>query len=354
MSQLDKYKDTKPEEKPVEKKMFDTDDVERIIKEREQQKQQPSSEPTLEEPVDQRSRMRLSRHQKESEPEVNPDSMELDAVFTKKDRMLYSRRHLEGRQKQGVRYRRSEKKDIENLEYDKTQHTRSIIIILAVSGLIFVGFVRPYLPNEAMYSIILIMGMMLFFPCGMIAGWIFLDPVMRCKILRKTTKKNYGIVGFVGKGMKAVLKIKNFDDGIIWREKACWVITKDKIVQTTKDANAIVNKERVIDPESVITLVDTVPMIYVDLDSMEPLMLHQKGREAVYPLEIGATLKAWEDNQRAKMMALKKMGDVLLYVTIICAAGALVVSFLNYQKIDTMSKDISTIHSILYNMSQVH
>jgi cation transport ATPase len=292
---------------------------------------------------------------KPASTDINHTAQNTDpTIITKKDQDTIIQKTISLLKKKGGRLRRSEKKDVENKEYDKTAHTRMIIIALAVGGLIFITMIRNLLPNEAMYTIIILMGMMMFFPCGIIAGWIFMDPVMRCKILRKTSKRNYGIIGFVGKGMKAVLKIKNFDDGLIWRDRACWVITKDKIIQITKDGNALNNTEKTMSAESVITLVDTVPMVFVDLDSMEPLQLHSKDREPVYPLEIGATLKAWEDNQRAKMMQLRKAQDILLYIAIICAAGAIVVGFLNLQKIETMGKDIAMMKDMLFNMSQLH
>jgi hypothetical protein len=78
--------------------------------------------------------------------------------------------------------------------------------------------------------------------------------------------------------------------------------------------------------------------MFVDLDSMEPLMLHQEGRIPVYPGEIGPSLKAWVDNQRAKMMALRKTQDILLVVAIIAACAAAVISLLAMNKIDEMNK----------------
>lgn len=285
--------------------------------------------------------------------EEPPPEKKAETAFTREDKENLIARKLEEIKKKGGRLRRRERKMIEDREYDGTQRTRNIIIGLSVFALIFIGFARNYLPNEAMYSIILLMGMTLFFPLGMIAGWIVLDPVMRCKIIRKTTKRNYGVVGFVGKGMKAVLKLKNFDEGLIWRDKECWVITKDKIVQFTKDGNAITNTAKEIDAESVITLVDTVPMIFVDVDSMEPLLLHQKDRIPVYPMEIGPCMKAWMDNQRAKMMQIRKAQDILLYIAILCAAGAIVVGFLTMNKVENMSSEITVMHNMLQNMSRI-
>jgi len=364
MSQLDEYIGKAETKKPEPTKDSFREEMEKVIAEREAKKQTQvvKQEPLQQTVQNEKNNMNLppstpstTTAQNKTEPTTPqpPVAKPVDnTIFTRADRKALIKQRLQTIKDKGIRLRRTEKKDIENQEYDKTQRTKTIIIILAIASIIFITQIRQYLPNQAMYTIIILMGMTMFFPCGVMAGWLLLDPVMRCKIIRRTTKRNYGIVGFVGKGMKAVLKIKNFDDGLIWRDKACWVITKDKITQITKDANAINNTERVIDPGSVITLVDTVPMIYVDLDSMEPLMLHQKGREAVYPLEIGATLKAWEDNQRAKMMQLRKAQDILLYIAIICAAGAIVVGFLNLTKIESMAKDISTMKNLLYNMSQ--
>jgi hypothetical protein len=54
------------------------------------------------------------------------------------------------------------------------------------------------------------------------------------------------------------------------------------------------------------------------------------------------------------MMQLRKAQDILLYIAIICAAGAIVVGFLNLQKIETMGKDIAMMKDMLFNMSQLH
>ena len=117
---------------------------------------------------------------------------------------------------------------------------------------------------------LLLIGSVFFFPTGMIAGWILFDPVMRCKVIRKVSRRNYGIINFVGDGTKVVQKIKNFEHSLIWRDNELWVLSGDKIIQVTKDANAV-TKEKQIKSENVLTYVDTVPVVYVDMHSMEPL-----------------------------------------------------------------------------------
>lgn len=350
MSSLDEYTRKQVPARPEKKEDFKAE-LDALLKEHERLKQQMKEQPTvMDHPVmlEQQPEKKIMFAPEPTKPEEQKKHFH---ILTREEQKEIIRKQKEKMESKGKRLRRQEKKDLNNKEMDATSKTRTILIGLAVFCILFVGFIRPYLPNQALYTIILLMGMMLFFPLGMIAGWIFLDPIMRCKILRKTSKRNYGIIGFVGKGMKAVLKIKNFDEGLIWRDKACWVLTKDKIIQITKDANAINNEEKVIDPENVITLVDTVPMVFVDLDSMEPLLLHQKDREPVYPLEIGPTLKAWEDNQRAKIMALKKAQDILLYIAIIASIGAIVICFITMGKVDAVSKELSTVHNMLNNIT---
>ena len=91
-----------------------------------------------------------------------------------------------------------------------------------------------------------------------------------------------------------------------------------------------------IDPEAVITIVDTVPILFVDMDSMEPLTILQAGRTPVYPSEIGPALKAWADNQKAKMIQGKEMKDILLYVAIVAAIAAAAISFQNMQHLESL------------------
>lgn len=228
------------------------------------------------------------------------------------------------------------------MEADSTKTTQNTVLGLAAISLAFLVIAQSLFPgSEGLYVAMILIGSCMFIPIGMIIGWVVLDPTMRCKILRRVTKQNYGVVNFVGKGNKIVSKIKNFDYGLIWRQKDCWVLTKDKICQLTKDGNAS-NTNKMLDAEGVVTLVETVPVIFVDMDSMEPLNLSGGGRIPVYPSEIGSTLKGWNDNQRAKITASKKNIDTLIYVVIIVSAIAVVVSFVTMNKVDELYNMLSS------------
>jgi len=191
-----------------------------------------------------------------------------------------------------------------------------------------------------------LLGSMMFLPVGMILGWALLDPYVRAKILRKITHRNWGIINFVGKGQKIFSKIKNFDDALVWKKNEVWIITREHVYQITKDGDAIVRKDK-IDSESIVTLIDTVPVLFVDLDSMQPLSLARDRREGINPLELGSTLKAWVDNQLAKAMFLKKTMDIYFIIIIICSVLAVGFAYMNMTKVDDVTAQLKTMQSTL-------
>ena len=239
--------------------------------------------------------------------------------------------------------KRREKNLIKNKEFDKTEHSQYTLISMVIIALIFLIVVRSFLPNEAMYLIIILVGSFMFIPVGMLVGWVVFDIVMKCKVMRKLTRRNWGIVNFVGKGNRIVSKIKNFDEGLIWSNDSCWVLTRDKVCHYSKNGNLINDEKDEIDPDSVITLVETVPVIFVDMDSFEPLSIGIKGREKVLPSEIGNSMKAWMDNQRKKMMGLQRMNDYLMYAVIICAIASAILSFITMQQVEDLTTKIDAL-----------
>lgn len=301
--------------------------LDEMIKNAERKPEQPDTAPVVEQPKPQ--------------PIVNEETK-----FSPQDRVEHVEGVLKKFKSKNLTLRRREKKMMRDMEFDNTKSTQGIVIGLAVVGLVFLMMSREFLPNEAYFALIIIVGAMMFLPVGMIMGWIFFDPVMRCKILRKVSKTNYGLVNFVGKGKRMVSKIKNFDYGLIWQGDLCWVLTRDKVYQITKDGNAA-NDGYVIDPDSVVTLVDTVPVVFVDMDSMEPLSITQKGRTPVYPSEIGPACKSWMDIQKAKATSHRKQTDFLLYAAIAGAVGALIIGVILLGKFEELTVSLETIKQSL-------
>jgi len=270
---------------------------------------------------------------------VQEEKEDKNHKFTKQEREGYIKKYLTNRSK-NEQLKRKEKNMIKDGEYDRVGgKLKEIMMGLSIAGIILVIVLYNYLPNDAMFALLIIIGATSFLPMGTIMGWLLFDPVMRCKVLRKVSKRNYGVVEFVGQGTKLFPKIKNFDDSLIWRNNECWVLAKSRVYQRTKDGNAI-NKGKEIDSENIITYVDTVPVMFLDMKSMAPMRLTNEGDSNVYPVEIGSSLKAWVDNQRAKMMAVKKMEDMMMIILMAACIGAVVVSLITMARVEELSESI--------------
>ena len=242
--------------------------------------------------------------------------------------------------------KKSERKLIAGKEMEGTKSRQNSVMYLAVIGLAFISFIYFYIKIDWMSIILLYVGLMMFIPVGMILGWAFLDPYMRCKIMRRTTHKNYGIVNFVGKGQKIVSKIKNFDDSLIWRGNSVWAITKEHIYQLSKNGDQLSETGK-IDAESIVTLVETVPVLFVDLDSMQPLGLARDRREGINPLELGPALKSWVDNEKAKAIGLRKTMDMFFIVLIILAIVSVGMAYLSMNNVNDLMTQVSSMQNRL-------
>lgn len=239
---------------------------------------------------------------------------------------------------------RREKRMIENREFEGTRTRNNLFIAFAIIGLFFIMFLYTYMKMDWMFIIIILLGSFMFLPVGMLLGWAFLDPYVRCKVIRKVTRRNYGIVNFVGKGQKLISKIKNFEQALVWKKNEVWIITEEFVYQLSKDGDSIVEQGRLA-PENIVTLIDTVPVLFIDVDSMQPLSLARDRREGINPLELGSTLKAWVDNQLAKAMFLKKSYNAYFLIIIIACIGAIGFGYVNYTKLEELSTSVKTLSS---------
>jgi hypothetical protein len=242
--------------------------------------------------------------------------------------------------------RRREKNMILAKETEGTKNKQWFVFIFAIIGLFFLMSLQYTIHDDWIILVVLLLGSMMFLPVGMLIGWAMLDPYVRCKVLRKASRKNFGIINFVGKGQKIISKVKNFDTALIWKKNETWVITKEHVYQLSKDGDTIVEKAK-IDPESIVTLIDTVPVLFVDLDSMQPLSLARDRREGINPLELGSTLKAWVDNQLAKAMFLKKTMDIYLLIILIVSVASAFLGYLNMTRMEDIGNQLKAVQGQL-------
>lgn len=228
------------------------------------------------------------------------------------------------------------------------------ITMMTAFAVMFFIFMYTYLPEGdpqkmAMFEIMILLGLLLFLPVGMLIGWGMLDPYMRCRLMRKMTKKNYGVIGFVSKGKRMVTHIKNFDDALLWVKNKCWAVKKSRIVEVDKYGERI-SEGTNIDPDDFIIMSDTVPMLFIDVDNMTPLTLHETTDEAVTPDELGPALKGWVDNQQAKLMFMKRTMEMYYLVIIILVMGS---AFFGYQNNQQLTEIQQLLESIKQRMSTV-
>lgn len=161
--------------------------------------------------------------------------------------------------------------------------------------------------------ILLFLGMTGFIPLGLIVGKFFLDPYMRCKMLRKMRGKNYGLAYFVYKGGQRVdIKIKNMDSDVIVVENSTkiWVLENGSIYYVDREDNKMFHAE--IMGNNVVTTPQDVPIVFLDPDSMLPLSFYKRDTET-NPQQAGASLLGFVNNQIAKNAFFKKT-DTIFYL----------------------------------------
>lgn len=270
-----------------------------------------------------------------------------DDGFSEEDKKRIEKRFIE-------KYKpsRREERILKKREYKQFQFKQQFIVIMFAVGIFFILALYSYAPgNDILFILILIIGCLLNIPIGMVFGWVLIDPFMRCKMLRKTTKRNYGIVNFISKGRKMVTRIKNFDNDLIWIKNKCWVITKAGVHELDKYGDTVVEGDR-IEPDNIVSVTETVPVLFIDLDSMQPLSLGTEGRERIMPEELGSTLKGWIDNQMAKISFLRKTMDIYFVIVIISAIAAAALSFMILQRMDSVDAQLKTIAQQVSNLVQ--
>jgi hypothetical protein len=222
---------------------------------------------------------------------------------------------------------------------------QQLLMLGMIVGLFFLITLFNYSPDHPLlFTVVMLVGGLMFLPIGMFFGWVLIDPFMRCKVLRKVTRRNYGIANFISKGNKMISRIKNFDGDLIWIKNKVWAVTDGGVYEFDKYGDGIIHGGE-IDPKSTVTVTDTVPVIFIDIDSMEPLSFQRSGREKIYPEELGATLKGWIDNQMGKAALLRKSLDTYFIILILSAMAAAALSYLCYDELTRMSLELESIKS---------
>jgi hypothetical protein len=182
------------------------------------------------------------------------------------------------------------------------------LLYLTVLGIIAIILFTEYVEqvNPVFSWIIILFGMMAFLPLGLLLGKLFLDPYVRCKIMRRMGNRNYGVVHFIQKGGKRIeLRIKNLTDDVIVQGTKLWVLEDAGIYYSDRNDDIIFHSK--ISPENFITSPNNVPMLFLDVETMLPLRFHKPDTKwLTNPQQVGATTLGYINNQIAKNLFFKK------------------------------------------------
>jgi hypothetical protein len=205
--------------------------------------------------------------------------------------------------------------------------------------------------NPAFLILIWIFGMLCFIPLGVIMGWFFLDPHMRCKIWRRVRGKNYAIVNFVHKGGKRITqRIRDLGGDVIVESGRLWLIDSKGIYYMDKNRNKMLHAE--IKGENVITLPSNIPEIFLDIDTMIPLKFHKEKGE-IDPQEAGATIIGWVYNQTQKNIMFKRTTTIFYILLLAGVVFTLVLVYQNYETIDSLKNTIPELQKQLTRLTDI-
>lgn len=166
-----------------------------------------------------------------------------------------------------------------NIQDKKTLDINKALIFLTMLGVVSISLIYGIVENvsSGLGLVLLIIGAAGFLPLGLIVGKFFLDPYMRCKMLRKMRGKNYGLAYFIYKGGQRVnIRIKNFDSDIIAieNETKIWLLERGSIYSIEQDDNKIFQSR--IEGNNVVTTPQEVPIVFLDTETMKPLSFNKE------------------------------------------------------------------------------
>lgn len=343
-------------------------------------KKEPVEEPVKEEPVEEPEEKTLSPKDKYSQLKKDMKKMDKDqAVKEKAENKELLKRYKEREHNKKIAFKQSRREEKqESKKYSETYEkspkrkekvprdkikdvivekrgidwARAIMFlsILGIVGIIF--FSQMISPVSNGLAILLwLFGMMCFFPLGLILGWLFLDPYMRCKIMRRMRHKNYGMVNFVHKGGRRIdVRIKNFDDDVIVQDTKLWLINKEGVHYIDVNGDKVLHAE--INSENIATLPSNVPSLFLDSETMIPLTFYET-KSKTNPQVAGATLLGYVNNQIAKNLFFKKQMTMFYMILIGITAMTLVLVIGMYMEMEEMKELVPALKSQISQLTDV-
>lgn len=208
---------------------------------------------------------------------------------------------------------------VQYVEKVRRLNVNRAIMYLTVLGIMGIIFFTMYMEKSPAFMLLTwVFGTMCFLPLGLVLGWLFLNPDIRCLMMRRMRGKNYGIVHFVHRGgQRMVTRIKDFDYDVIIQDTKMWILQNDGIYYQDKARNMMLHAK--IDSKHIKTMPANIPVLYLDSDTMIPLTFHSVMSKS-NPQQVGSTILGYIYNQLAKALFMKK-GLQIFFILVLVLTG---------------------------------
>ena len=226
--------------------------------------------------------------------------------------------------------------------FDKTHMSLDVIILGSVM-LGFLMFMYGYV-DKANATVAALIGSTMFIPLGILIGAMFSGGI-RIKILRRLTKRNYGIIKFIHSNRLIKPVITNLDKDIVRFADGVYIIDKQSIKREGEEEPSTHNIE-----EHKIKFEEGIPTIYYDIGDIMPIDFeshHEKTPETDkfrLPTQVSATLNKEIAVEKAKVMKAFKSRQDMMMMAILCL---LVLSvYFSYTLYSNSQKNTDSINSM--------
>jgi len=165
-----------------------------------------------------------------------------------------------------------------------------------------------------------------------------LDPYWRASMLRRITKKDYGVVNILSKDNRRIASlVVNFENDVVNYGGNVWIFEKSHIYRKNKiERGFTISKgEKPNEEPTPIKFEEGLPSVFVDKDTMKPKDFWQEDKPKVPSAEMSGFLLGYTENQIQKSLGWAR-NNLLFILVIMLLCGANVV--IGWTALDTMGR----------------
>lgn len=172
---------------------------------------------------------------------------------------------------------------------------------------------------------------------GLMAAWFvgrLFDINFRAWVMQRLFKRDIGILAITSKDKKKIDEvICDFQKDLVWVQGNVWIFDKRHLYRKDKVEKGMMVENKIL------KFKEGVPTLFVDRDSLMPIEFDSES-VPVKPNEIAANLKAWIDNERAKLLAQTQGLQTMLLICMLVSMVAAGAGYMAFQKAEATQKDV--------------